>query len=103
MWVFVEKTPSYLVFSEVCVSCREVCGMLLLSRPEGSAGDMVPLPQECIYFLLFSGMRTPYCICDTAHSQNPGAKYIEITEISLPPEPRIISLGHMTSRNSPKD
>lgn len=55
------RLPSILaIFRSVCpagkcVSYRELCGLLLLSGPEGSAETWL-LFQKCVYFSLFPGM-----------------------------------------------
>lgn len=63
--------------------------MLLLSEPEGSAEIWSLFPGMYLFLTVLRNAFTPYCICDTApFLGNPGAKYIEITEISLPHRPK---------------
>ena len=62
--------------------------MLLLSGPEGSAEIWPLFPRMYLFLTVPKNTFITYCICDTApFLGNPiyfGAKYMEITEISLP-------------------
>ena len=63
--------------------------MLLLSGPEGSAEIWPLFPGMYLFLTVPKNAFIPYCICDTApFLGNTGAKYIEITEISLPHRPK---------------
>ena len=87
MWVFVEDTLLSWLFSEVCVLQGSVWDAAALWT-WGQCRDMVPLPRN-LFLTVLRNAFTPYCICDTApFLGNPGAKYIEITEISLPHRPK---------------